>query len=61
MSKKEKRERIVWYLEVTGHLNRVLEDAIEKNAFKTKAEFIRQAVREKLEKEGFPTKWVPAV
>jgi len=41
----------VWHLEVTKHLDNMLEDYIKQDSFKTKSEFIRGAVREKLEDE----------
>ena len=44
-------KRTVWHLEVTPHLNQQLEDYIEKDSFKTKSEFIRTAVRDRLEQE----------
>jgi len=44
-------KRILWCVEVTGHLNEKLEQYIEKDAFKTKSEFIRTAVRDRLEQE----------
>ena len=44
------RERIVWHLEVPKHLNKQLEDYLQnpKSQFKTKSEFIRDAVRKRL-------------
>jgi Arc/MetJ-type ribon-helix-helix transcriptional regulator len=45
------RQRVAWYLEVTEHLDKLLEEYIKRDAYKTKAEFIREAVREKLERE----------
>lgn len=47
MSKQVKR----WNIPVPPHLNQQLEDYIKKDAFKTKSEFIRTAVRDRLEKE----------
>jgi len=51
--------RIMWTVEVPEHLDRQLEEYIRKGGYKTKSEFIRTAVRdrlkeemEKLEKEG---------
>jgi len=51
--------RIMWTVEVPEHLDRQLEKYIQRGAYKTKSEFIRTAVRdrlkeemEKLEKEG---------
>jgi len=45
------RKRTVWHLEVPPHLDKQLENYILKDAFKTKSEFIRTAVRDRLEKE----------
>jgi len=47
-----KRNKPVWYLEVPEPLNRQLEEYIEKDSFSTKSEFIRTAVRDRLEKEN---------
>jgi Arc/MetJ-type ribon-helix-helix transcriptional regulator len=44
-------KRILWSVEDTNHLNKQLEGYIEKDAYKTKSEFIRTAVRDRLEKE----------
>jgi len=44
-------KRILWSVEVTKHLNKQLEDYIERDAFKTKSEFIRTAVRDRLKEE----------
>jgi len=40
-----------WNIPVPEHLDRQLETYIAKDAFKTKSEFIRTAVRDRLEKE----------
>ena len=47
---KKKRARI-WHLQVSDHLNEQLEEYIELDSFSTKSEFIREAVRERLEIE----------
>ena len=44
-------KRTIWHLEVPPHLNEKLEQYIKKDAFKTKSEFIRTAVRDRLEQE----------
>lgn len=44
-------KRVLWSVEVTEHLNQQLKDYIEKDAFKTKSEFIRAAVRDRLREE----------
>jgi len=44
-------KRTIWHLEVPSHLNKQLENYIEMDSFKTKSEFIRTAVRDRLEKE----------
>jgi len=45
-------KRTIWHLEVPPHLNKQLEEYIEKDAFKTKSEFIRAAVRDRLKEES---------
>ena len=47
MSKYMKR----WNIPVTEHLDKQLTEYIDKDAFKTKSEFIRTAVRDRLEEE----------
>lgn len=44
-------KRIMWTIEVPKHLDERLEDYIEKDAYKTKSEFIRTAVRDRLKEE----------
>lgn len=44
--------RTIWHLEVPPHLDKQLEEYIEKDAFKTKSEFIRTAVRDRLKEEN---------
>jgi len=44
-------KRTIWHLEVPPHLNEQLEDYITKDTFKTKSEFIRTAVRDRLKEE----------
>lgn len=44
-------KRTIWHLEVPPHLDKLLENYIEKDAFKTKSEFIRTAVRDRLKEE----------
>ena len=51
MMKMTEQKRTIWHLLVPPHLNEQLEDYIQKDAFKTKSEFIRTAVRDRLEKE----------
>jgi len=51
MEKSKVSKRILWSIEVTEHLNKQLEDYIEKDSFKTKSEFIRTAVRDRLREE----------
>ena len=45
-------KRTIWHLEVPPHLNKQLEDYIEKDAYKTKSEFVRTAVRDRLREEN---------
>lgn len=44
-------KRILWSVEVPRHLNEQLNNYIEIDAFKTKSEFIRTAVRDRLREE----------
>ena len=41
-----------WNIPVPPHLDKQLADYIKKDSFKTKSEFIRTAVRDRLEKEN---------
>ena len=41
-------KRIVWQVEVPKHLNDLLDLHINKGVYKTKSEFIRVAVRDRL-------------
>lgn len=41
-----------WNVPVPDHLDNMLVDYIAKDAYKTKSEFIRTAVRDRLEKEN---------
>jgi|YelNatPaOPRAMG01_1025707.scaffolds.fasta_scaffold68202_3 hypothetical protein len=47
-----------WNIPVTEHLDEVLEQAVQINAHVSKADFIREAVREKLRKMGLLEKGV---
>jgi Arc/MetJ-type ribon-helix-helix transcriptional regulator len=47
-----KRKLTFWKVPVTPMLDEMLEKAVEKNAHVSKADFIREAVREKLTKMG---------
>ena len=49
--KMTEQKRIIWHLIVPPHLNEQLVDYIAKDAYKTKSEFIRAAVRDRLEIE----------
>ena len=41
-----------WNVPVSDHLDKQLEDYIEKDAYNTKSEFIRTAVRDRLKEEN---------
>lgn len=41
-----------WNIPVSDHLDKQLEDYIEKDAYKTKSEFVRTAVRDRLKEEN---------
>lgn len=44
-------KKFFWYVQVTRHLDDILEKYIKRDSFKTKSEFIRAAVRDRLEEE----------
>lgn len=44
-------KRTVWVVEVTPHLNNRLDHYIDVDSYKTKSEFIRVAVRDRLNQE----------
>ncbi|MGB9854787.1 MAG: hypothetical protein ACP5LB_07380 [Candidatus Bathyarchaeia archaeon] len=46
------RELKVWRVPITPKLDSILEKALEVNAYVSKSDFIREAVREKLAKMG---------
>jgi len=43
--------RILWSIRVTRHLNDLLDKYIEVDAYQTKSEFVRTAVRDRLREE----------
>jgi len=43
---------IRWNIPVPEHLDKQLEDYIAKDAYKTKSEFVRNAVRDRLKEEN---------
>lgn len=47
-----KKENIRWNVPVPRHLDEQLEEYIDKDAYKTKSEFIRTAVRDRLKEEN---------
>jgi len=51
MEKNKMSKRIMWSVEVPRHLNDELDKYIELDSFKTKSEFIRAAVRDRLSSE----------
>lgn len=51
MVKNSKGKRITWTILVTKHLNEMLDKYIESDAYKTKSEFVRVAVRDRLREE----------
>lgn len=52
MADEPEKEMVFWQIQVKASFNRIVEDVIEKDTHSSKSEFIRQAVREKLEKMG---------
>jgi hypothetical protein len=51
LEKNKMSKRILWSVEVLGHLNEDLEKYIEIDSFKTKSELIITAVRDRLTKK----------
>ena len=48
-----KKDKTTWNVPVTKVLDKALEDAVELDTHSTKADFIRDAVRRRLEEMGF--------
>ena len=51
MVKNSKGKRITWTILVPKHLNQMLDEYIASDAYKTKSEFVRAAVRDRLREE----------
>jgi len=51
MSEEDKRKWAMWHIRVPDHLDSILEEYIEQDSFASKAEFVREAVRDRLELE----------
>ena len=51
MVKIKKYERVTWTILVPQQLNALLEEHMRANTYKTKSEFIRTAVRDRLKQE----------
>ena len=51
MVKMHKYERVTWTILATQQLNELLEEHMKVNTYKTKSEFIRTAVRDRLRQE----------
>lgn len=51
MGEEDKREWSMWHIRVPKRLNSRLEDYIDQDSFASKAEFVREAVRDRLETE----------
>jgi len=52
MAEETEREMVFWQIQVRSGFNKIVEDVIERDTHSSKSEFIRQAVREKLERLG---------
>ena len=52
MAEETEREMVFWQIQVRAGFNKIVEDVIERDTHSSKSEFIRQAVREKLERLG---------
>jgi Arc/MetJ-type ribon-helix-helix transcriptional regulator len=55
----KRKDLFYWNIPVTRPLNELVEKAITINAYVSKSDFIRTAVREKLNKIGLPPDKVP--
>lgn len=55
------KKYIRWLVVVSPTLDELLEKAVKSDAHVTKSDFIREAVREKLERMGFSFKLNPVV
>ena len=51
MDENNTERRILWSIRVTRHLNDLLDRYIEVDAYQTKSEFVRTAVRDRLREE----------
>lgn len=51
MGKEAEREWSMWHIRVPKNLDTQLEKYIKQDSFATKAEFVREAVRDRLETE----------
>jgi len=49
-----KRKLKFWNIPITTHLDECVERAVQQGSFVSKSDFVREAVREKLEKIGEP-------
>ncbi len=47
----EKRKWAMWHIRVPNRLDSILEEYIKQDSFVSKAEFVREAVRDRLELE----------
>jgi Arc/MetJ-type ribon-helix-helix transcriptional regulator len=47
-----RKDKTCWLIAVTRHLDDLLESTVARNAHITKSDFVREAVREKLERMG---------
>ena len=51
MGEENKRKWAMWHIRVPDHLDSKLEEYIKQDSFASKAEFVREAVRDRLELE----------
>lgn len=51
MDEVKTKRRILWSIQVPRHLDEQLERYIDEDAFQTKSEFVRTAVRDRLREE----------
>ena len=51
MERQDKTRKVFWSVQVPDRLNRMLDAYIDKDSFANKSEFIRAAVRDRLQEE----------
>ena len=55
----ERKNKTKWCIPVTGALDKALEQAVQRDSHSSKSEFVRDAVRRRLEEMGFKPQVFP--